>query len=821
MPNGYSVGNLELDITALDKSATSLNNVISRLQSMLNLVSPISASLKTLRTDMSAISRLKFGSFDRLATGLNSLSRVNTQGLYTKLNSISRILTPLKELSAGMTSIGSVNTFANGLQKIVKLDVAGFDTQIKALTASLRPFLQEITVATPALTAFATAMASVKGRRMINFKQFDQTGGSGKNLAKTLNLASVLGKIYFIRNYTKQLANTMVGLVQNAINYTETLNLWQVAMRGNISTAEEFISKMNKAYGIAEETLMRYQATFRNMLSTLGGISTDVSYGLSEYLTQMALDYASLYNTSIEKAMTVFQSVLSGQVRPIRSISGYDITETTIFELYQQLGGTKTMRQLTQTEKRLLRIYAVFQQMDRSGAIGDLNKTLNNTANQIRIMGEASKELGVWLGKLVEIYIAPMLPYLNAFLITAKNIAQAIVKSLPEYSEFDGTIKGYEETAEAMEQVNGKLLDFDKFRSLSGSEENSLGLGIDEKLIEGLTQYQSILANVSNKATELAEKWTKWWIDDDGGFTDQAENLFTVLKSIGIVVGTLVGYKLITKIGSLAGAITGLTTGMKLLNGVLAVGIIASFIKMFELFEEGNILGGIFAGLIGVTLVGAFYKLNAQALITFWQTLGKKVIPMIMSTILSFGGLKAMILSVASSAVTFGLAFMGAWAILSILPDGAQKVVGAIMAIAGAFMALTTAILAYKGIMTWGTALPVLTASIGAAIAGGIAWKGQLKDISQFKNGGLVEDGLFTMNKGEVMGTFDDGTSIVANNQQIISGIKQGVYQAVSSALQANGSHDDRPIDIYIDGERVFQATKKNAKRHGLAFSKV
>ena len=123
--------------------------------------------------------------------------------------------------------------------------------------------------------------------------------------------------------------------------------------------------------------------------------------------------------------------------------------------------------------------------------------------------------------------------------------------------------------------------------------------------------------------------------------------------------------------------------------------------------------------------------------------------------------------------------------------------------------------------MTWGTALPVLTASVGAAIAGGMAWKGQLKDISQFKNGGLVEDGLFTMNKGEVMGTFDDGTSIVANNQQIISGIKQGVYQAVSQAMTNSGTSDDRPIDIYIDGEKVFQATKKNAKRHGLAFSKV
>lgn len=822
MPNGYSVGNLELDITALDKSATSLNNVIDRLQSMLQLVTPISTQLKTLRTDMSAISRLKFGSFERLATGLNSLSKVNTQGLYTKLNSITRILTPLQELSASMSGIGQVNNFANGLQKIVKLDVAGFDTQIKALTASLRPFLQEITVATPALTAFSTAMASLKGRRMIGFKQFDQSGGGSKNIAKTLNLASILGKVYFIRNYTKQLGQFMMGLVQSAIDYTETLNLWQVAMRGNIDTAEEFISKMNKAYGIAEQTLMKYQATFRNMLSTLGGVSTDVSYALSEYLTQMALDYASLYNTSIERAMTVFQSVLSGQVRPIRSISGYDITETTIFELYQQLGGTKTMRQLTQTEKRLLRIYAVFQQMDRSGAINDLNKTLGNTANQVRIMKEAFIELGTWIGKLFIPTLEIVLPKLNAIIITAKNIVQAIVKSMPDYSEFDGTIKGYEETAEAMDEVQGKLLDFDKFRSLSGQEENSLGIGIDEKLIAGLTQYQSILENVTNKATELAEKWTSWWVDDEtGDLTTQAKNLLAVLKSLGIVLGVLVGYKLISKVGGLLGKVTGLTTAMKLLNGVLVVGIIASFMRAFELFEEGNIWGGILATTIGVTLVGAFILLNKQALLTFWQTLGKKVIPMIMSTILSFGGLKAMLLSVASSAVTFGLAFMGAWAILSILPDGAQKVVGAIMTIAGAFMALTTAILAYKGVMTWGTALPVLTASVGAAIAGGMAWKGQLKDISQFKNGGLVEDGLFTMNKGEVMGTFDDGTSIVANNQQIISGIKQGVYQAVSQAMANSGRTDDRPIEVIIDGEKVFQATKKNAKRHGLAFSKV
>ena len=680
------------------------------------------------------------------------------------------------------------------------------------------------TVGNGAVTSLTLTNAQLKQMLRLLGGNNNQLGKMGGNFNKTFNFAKTLGKLYFYRNYSKQLMQNMAGLVQSAIDYTETLNLWQVAMRGNIDTAEEFITKMNKAYGIAEQTLMKYQATFRNMLSTLGGVSTDVSYALSEYLTQMALDYASLYNTSIEKAMTVFQSVLSGQVRPIRSISGYDITETTIFELYQQLGGTKTMRQLSQTEKRLLRIYAVFQQMDRSGAIGDLNKTLNNTANQMRIMSESAKELGMWFGKLIELYIAPALPYLNAFLITAKNIIQAIVKGLPQYSEFDGTIKGYEETAEAMDEVQGKLLDFDKFRSLSGQEENSLGLGIDENLIAGLTQYQSILENVSNKATEIAEKWTKWWVGDDGGLTDQAENLLTVLKSLGIVIGTLVAYKLITKVGSLAGAITGLTTGMKLLNGVLAVGIIASFIRAVELFEEGRIGAGLLATAIGVTLVGAFIALNRKALWNAIQSVTIFIGKLLFLNTTALGSTALAITSLSMAFVGLGSAIAGAFLLITNWSDMSswQKIIGIIGVATTAILGLAMAFGAFHSAWSLGLATAGIVAGIGAIVASVATVKKDIETPIQYRrSGGMVEDGLFTMNKGEVMGTFDDGTSIVANNQQIISGIKQGVYQAVSQAMANSGRTDDRPIEISIDGEKVFQATKKNAKRHGYAFAKV
>lgn len=680
------------------------------------------------------------------------------------------------------------------------------------------------TVGNGAVTSLTLTNAQLKQMLRLLGGNNSQLGKMGGNFQKNFSFAKALGKIYFIRNYTKQLGQSMAGLVQSAIDYTETLNLWQVAMRGNIDTAEEFISKMNKAYGIAEQTLMKYQATFRNMLSTLGGVSTDVSYALSEYLTQMALDYASLYNTSIDKAMTVFQSVLSGQVRPVRLISGYDITEPTIFQLYQQLGGTKTMRQLSQTEKRLLRIYAVFQQMDRSGAIGDLNKTLNNTANQMRIMSESAKELGVWIGKMIELYIAPALPYINAFLITAKNIAQAITKSLPNYSEFDGTIKGYEETAEAMDEVQGKLLDFDKFRSLSGGEEEN-NLGIDTNLIDGLTRYESILANVSNRATELAEQWTSFFVDGETGeITAKAKGLYAVL----LAMGGLAIFKYFSKkdnpfylafasretgysIAKIAQSMGGLSKATQLLGGAIKfltspLGIILAILGVMyatnDRFRES--VNNLFKTLM--PLVTLLFDFVGQIL--------EPIMPLL-------GG----IINLLSYPLTFAVKLVTATIQTLLIPIGGlmfalEAVVKAVQSVIQVLADLASFNFANIGnnlSKIWGnwassdfmsSALNNFAPSWGGVVSG-------------YKNGGLVEDGLFTMNKGEVMGTFDDGTSIVANNQQIISGIKQGVYQAVSSALQANGSHDDRPIDIYIDGERVFQATKKNAKRHGLAFSKV
>lgn len=373
----------------------------------------------------------------------------------------------------------------------------------------------------------------------------NSSGGASSNIKDTnkelkvssISMTKLINKVYFLRNYTKQMFRSVSDIVNKAVDYTETLNLWQVAMRGNTAEAENFVKTMNKAYGIATQTLMEYQAIFKNMLSSLGGISGDTSYALSEYLTQMAIDYASLYNVSIERAMTTFQSVLSGQVRPIRSIAGYDITETTIYQLYQQLGGTKTMRQLSQTEKRLLRIYAVFQQMESSGAIGDLGKTMGSTANQMRMFTEQTKEFGTWVGLIFESWLRPILPKLNAFMITLTNITKAYAQLKGIKPQEFGVIESMEQLDEVMDEVQGKLLSFDRFEALNSSADSNI-LGIDANLLAGLSKYSTILGNVTGEAQTLAEQWTKLFIDPETGkFTKLIYDIQEVVKSLGIVLG--------------------------------------------------------------------------------------------------------------------------------------------------------------------------------------------------------------------------------------------------------------------------------------------
>lgn len=673
----------------------------------------------------------------------NSISTFDAKGLHKKFDSLFRILNNADATGfANLTK--NLSGVANAFSKITnasKIDTKGLYSKFNSLTRIITPFVDKVKEGETSLVALSQTLKAVKTPTSTGGGSTSK-GGKGIN-NKNLNIFTSLGKWSYMINMSRHYGQSLAKIVQLSMDYVETQNLWQVANRNNLEMAEQFIQKMNKAYGVSEATLMNYQAIFKNMLSALGDLSEEISSGLSMQLTQMALDFSSLYNVSIPSAMQKFQAVLSGQVRPIRSISGYDITENTIFDLYAGAGGEKTMRQLSQIEKRLLRIVAVFDQMSGTGATGDMAKTIESASNQARIMNEQFKETMTWTGQIILMWLDSMgvFQHINAFLITMKEIIRAIAFDLG-YSEknfLDGLVTSAEDAGEAVDDIQGKLLSFDKFEALNSGEDNVLG--IDKTVLQLLERVKYETEEFTMQAQQIAQGWLDalGFVDKNGDgildITEKARNLLDVVKSIGITLSTIIGLKLISKI-------TGVTKGMSVMEAIIK--------SMTNIISTGIMVGGIYL------------------LIKGWEL--------------------------------FNSSDMSGW----------QKAITIIISLAAAIGAAAAALHLLKG--NWVAAI-----GVGAAIGGiGLSIGSKLFDSTpQYANGGFPEDGLFFANSGEMVGGFSNGKTAVANNDQIVTGITQGVYNAMM-AYNAQTRGQSGSGDVYLNGQKVGRLVARGSHQEML-----
>ena len=85
-------------------------------------------------------------------------------------------------------------------------------------------------------------------------------------------------------------------------------------------------------------------------------------------------------------------------------------------------------------------------------------------------------------------------------------------------------------------------------------------------------------------------------------------------------------------------------------------------------------------------------------------------------------------------------------------------------------------------------------------------------EIPQYATGGFPEDGLFQANHSEMVGQFANGKTAVANNEQIVEGIRQGVYDAVKAAMAENGS-GNVTVELAGDASDIFTAVVKENNR--------
>lgn len=614
----YSAGNLELDIEVLNKATRKANNVIKKLNTMSNTAMTFSANFQKAQPAVE-----KF--FSSLKSNLGDISGIEN---------IENVAKAFKSIS--------------NLSKLADLDYDKISEGFTKLASGVKVFIEEVNKGEASLNSLASALTTItKGK----------TSRKSEKSVGLIDLAELQGILYGVKRVfgtIRSMVNGVKSLANYGADYVETLHFWEVAMGDNIDKAEEFINKMNKAYSISEKTLLNAQAIFKNMFSSLGGVSDEISYRLSETITQMAVDFSSLYNTSFDEAFTKFQAILSGQVRPIRSVSGYDITEQTLEELYKTLGGTKSVRNLTITEKRLLSILSIFNQMEASGAIGDLGATVDSFANRSKQLSDSWSDLKTNIGLVVTTILEAtnVLPFLIGVVKGLGNIFKAISNTIKASENadkissslgnvFGSTTDGANDASEAIEKLNGNFLDFDKFRVLNASESGET-VGLDEEIVKAIEKYESILGNVGDAATEIAEKVQGIF----GVFYDENGELKiteTSLSNISVLLGTI-------------------ATSLLLIGGTTVVGGIAKLVKLLgDLKAFGTFFSSAFS-LIG-GFVGTFLLLNTllglvpekiRPIITAITTLGAALMAVLATKLLLekniVGGLAA--IGVALGAVT-------------------------------------------------------------------------------------------------------------------------------------------------------------------------
>lgn len=511
--------------------------------------------IETLRLDMKINKNFSIDDLKALSSRINSLSNS-----IKKLNEIpaiganSALSIFLQKLSESLQSLDTakINDLAksfrglssiSSLTKLENVDWNAISQGFKKLAVDIEPFLLKVKDAEQSLVALNGVLSKSTGRKIGTALKTS----AEQTVSKNLNYAAILSSMTRIYYIGTKIGRVIENISQSGMDYQETLNLWTVAMRGHNEVATEFLNKMSDAYGISEQTLMKAQATFKNMIGSLGQISPKDAYILSESITQMALDYASLYNVSIEQAMTKFQAALAGQVRPIRTESGLDITESTLFQFYKELGGEKTVRQLNRTEKQLLAILAVYRQMEAAGALGDMANTINNAANQSRVMAETWSDIKDYVGAMF-VYLLnenKVLIKINAGLMLAADFLKSFAQGMGALENqnanadlsdaLDGIAGDAEGATEEVEKLKNALFGFDKFQVLSqGTGDSGLGLNISEEIKEAFKGYSNFTGKLEHEARNLADKWLDilGYTKDSSGAIKDAEGNAIKLKDV-------------------------------------------------------------------------------------------------------------------------------------------------------------------------------------------------------------------------------------------------------------------------------------------------
>ena len=504
------------------KGIGSISEAVNKMN--INDLGKISALAHAVAT-LSAIQSIRISS--SIATQIVKLGDAakSLQGVDLAIfGNLAEALVPLTTLGkANLTSsISALKKMPEVVASLNSLDLDTFSSKVNQLTAALQPLASQMNAISSGFAAFPHRIQQVITSTNSLATANTAAAGSYMNLYARLRMAITA---------VQTIGRTIAKLINESNEYVENLNLFNASMGQFASEAQKYAEHVGEVMGIDPGEWMRNQGIFMT-LATGFGVVSDRAYIMSQNLTQLGYDLSSFFNISYADSMQKLQSGISGELEPLRRL-GYDLSQARLEAVALSLGIDQTFSSMTQAEKAQLRYYAIMTQV--TTAQGDMARTLNAPANQLRILqaqvSQAARALGNVFVPILNAVLPVVIALAKAIRILAAAIASLFGFSLPEvdYSGIIGDVSaGVGDLGDNLDSAGGSakklksyLMGFDELNIIdptdaSGGGGGGGGGGSGSDWDWDLPVYDFLGDAVSSRVDELMKKFepTLNWIKD-------------------------------------------------------------------------------------------------------------------------------------------------------------------------------------------------------------------------------------------------------------------------------------------------------------------
>lgn len=579
-------------------------------------IQSVAAALQSLQNIGNAPDLTKFArSIQSIATAASTINSTDMSMFAANMQSFAAAVQPLSALS-GMGDISRAINALKNLPKVAdslsRMNLGTFAQQMQQITTAIQPFVTQMQNLSGSFTNMpAPIQQAVAG--IVNYNTSvnnanDRTRSFGKSL-KLLNFTAM----YFA---VRKVVNVLGKFITSSNEYVENLNLFRVTMGETADEALDFANTVNKVMGIDVSQWIRSQGVFKQMTSGFGMVEEKANL-VSKNLTQLGYDISSYFNISVEDSMQKLQAGLAGEIEPLRRL-GYALDAATLQQVAHAHGIEMNINNMSQAQKAQLRYIAIMEQS--TNAMGDMARTIESPANQLRILESRIETLKRAIGDSLMPVVSAALPYVTAFVQIVgeafRGLAEFMGFELPEFDYSDVMTKqnediasSFDDATKASKEFKGTLASIDQLNIIGSKSEKGAGTGnnFGADLDLQLPSYD-FLGNLKEETSE-AYKTLK----------DFLGKIAPVAKAIAGVLATMF---IIKKTSDLVNAVKNIADAFKALNstmiGKIATGITAgvgAFILLKNTVKglvtgNGSIWGLVSAISAVVAVAGTFLALG-------------------------------------------------------------------------------------------------------------------------------------------------------------------------------------------------------------------